>query len=463
MTNDGIFLASINDIEFQNLKSVCDEVFGFKNRLATFVWVNEGNIDNQSKIKTNHEYILAYARDERSILPPAVIDPNIPETSKLFKRLHRNTIVKNGPANPVGDITLPPGFPADFEEGIVEPKTDFWPKLSCAVTVSSGVTQNSVVLSSGWSSKELAEKFIAEGFQPIFDSKGQESRFFLSKTGALYVRKVRSDSQSHVLTVLKGMGTVQEASSELAEMGIAFSYPKPVSLIEYLLRVGSSENDIIMDLFAGSGTLGEAAFRLNSQTGKRRFVLVQIPEEFESAGEEGGASQKTVSEIGKERLRKAGAKIKARTALTAPNLDTGFRILKIDTSNMRDVYYAPDALAQGDLLAQVDNIRPDRTPEDLLFQVLVDWGLDLALPIAQETIAGKSVFFVDGNAFAACFDHRDHTTNWSKKSPSANRCAPSSATPATAPIASRSMWTRSSGSCRRTRRSGLFSLWARPL
>ena len=107
--------------------------------------------------------------------------------------------------------------------------------------------------------------------------------------------------------------------------------------------------------------------------------------------------------LAKDRLRSSGLS-RSDTALTAPNLDTGFRVLKIDTSNMRDVYYTPDALAQGDLLAQVDNIRPDRTPEDLLFQVLVDWGMDLALPIAQETIAGKTVFFVDGNALAACFD-----------------------------------------------------------
>lgn len=106
----------------------------------------------------------------------------------------------------------------------------------------------------------------------------------------------------------------------------------------------------------------------------------------------------------RERIRNAGAKIKSDTALTAPNLDTGFRVVKIDTSNMRDVYYAPDAVAQGDLLAQVDNIKPDRMPEDLLFQVLVDWGIDLALQIAAETIAGKQVFFVDTNALAACFD-----------------------------------------------------------
>ena len=147
-----------------------------------------------------------------------------------------------------------------------------------------------------------------------------------------------------------------------------------------------------------------ATFAINAEDGgNRRAIAVQLAEPLGLEAGNGHALQ-TIADVCKERIRNAGTKIKSDTALTVPNLDTGFRVLKIDTSNMRDVYYAPDALAQGDLLAQVDNIRSDRTPEDLLFQVLVDWGLDLALPISQENIAGKSVFFVDGNALAACFD-----------------------------------------------------------
>lgn len=404
LTNDGLFLASVNDVELHNLLAMCDEIFGAKNHLATFVWLNEGNIDNQSKIKQNHEYIVAYARNETSVTPPPVIDPNIPKDSKLFRETIENTIVKNGPANPVGDIILPEGFPTDFEEGIIHPKDDFWPKLSCAVNVASWKTQNAVTVSSGWSSRELAEKFIANEFKPILDTKGQESSFFLSKTGALCVRKNRIDSQSHVLTVLKSMGTVQSASAGLADIGIAFSYPKPTTLIEYLIRVGSLESDLVMDLFAGSGTLGEAILRLNAQGDNRRYILVQIPQTIGTENSKGQFRPGTISELAKERLRRAGSKIKSANALTAPDLDIGFRVLKIDTSNMRDVYYAPDAVAQTTLLGQVDNIKPDRTPEDLLFQVLVDEGVDLALPIAEETIAGKKVFFVDGNALAACFD-----------------------------------------------------------
>lgn len=132
--------------------------------------------------------------------------------------------------------------------------------------------------------------------------------------------------------------------------------------------------------------------------------MIQLPELCDETSAAYKKGFRTVSDISKERIRRAGAKIKADTALTRPDLDVGFRVLRIDTSNMKDVYYAPDAVKQSDLLAHIDNIREDRTPEDLLFQVLVDWGVDLSLPIATETIAGRTVFFVDGNALAACFD-----------------------------------------------------------
>jgi adenine-specific DNA-methyltransferase len=205
------------------------------------------------------------------------------------------------------------------------------------------------------------------------------------------------------------VGHTDEATKEFREIfkdsGVAFSAPKPTRLIEQILRLttSSSANDIVMDFFSGSGTTAQALLQMNkSDNGKRRFILVQIPEGFDVESDEFKAGFRTIADIGKERIRRSGAKLKED--LLAPNLDTGFRVLKIDTSNMRDVYYAPDAVEQGSLLAQVDNIRPDRTPEDLLFHVLVDQGVDLALPIAEETITGKKVFFVDGNALAACFD-----------------------------------------------------------
>jgi hypothetical protein len=163
--------------------------------------------------------------------------------------------------------------------------------------------------------------------------------------------------------------------------------------------------DIVVDIFAGSASTAHAVLASNAEDGGvRRCILVQIPEGCEEDGAAYKAGLRTIADIAKERIRRAGAKIKAESAITAPDLDVGFRVLKIDTSNMKDVYYAPDAIKQADLLAHLDNIREDRTPEDLLFQVLVDWGVDLALPIATESLAGKTVFFVDGNALAACFD-----------------------------------------------------------
>lgn len=404
LSDDGLLLVSINDVEIGNLRSICSEVFGDKNHLATFIWINEGNIDNQSRIKVNHEYVVAYAKDETRIGAPPVIDPSIPKDSKLFRDYIDNTIVKNGPGNPESPIELPIGFPADFDSGTIEPKERFYPRLSNSVSVQSGKTQNKVILTSGWSSKDIAERFIQGGFQPVKDTKGQETVFYLSQTGALCCRKKRLATQSHVLSVLKGMGTVQASSSKLSELGISFSYPKPTEFLEYLIRIGTGNDDVVMDFFAGSGTTAEAVMGLNRGGSHRRFILVQLPADCGPDSASSKAGQKTIADLAKERLRKAGERIKMDSATIAPHVDVGFRVLKVDTSNMKDVFYSPDAVKQSDLVAHADNIKEDRTPEDLLFQVLVDWGVDLALPIANETIVGKTVFLVDGNALAACFD-----------------------------------------------------------
>lgn len=404
LRDDGLILISINDIEIGNLRSICSEIFGDKNHLATFIWLNEGNIDNQSRIKVNHEYVVAYAKNEALVGAQPVIDPNIQKDSKLFKDNIENTIVKNGPANPVSPIVLPIGFPADFEEGAIEPKSGFWPQLSEPLKVKNGKTLNSVTLTSGWSSKDIAERFIRNGCQPVLDTKGQETAFYVSRTGALCSHKRRLESQSHVLSVLRGMGTVQASSSKLSQLGISFSYPKPTELIEYLIRVGTGDDDIVMDFFSGSGTTGEAVLNLNRISGHRRYMLVQIPAAVNENSVSSKVGQKTIAEISKERIRRAGAKIKAESVIVDAKLDIGFRVLKIDTSNLKDVYYTPDAVKQDQLEIHTDNIKEDRSPEDLLFHVLVDWGVDLALPIEQQTIGGKTVFFVDGNALVACFD-----------------------------------------------------------
>jgi adenine-specific DNA-methyltransferase len=185
-----------------------------------------------------------------------------------------------------------------FHQNIPEEPENFWPHLNGAVVIRSGVTQNAVGVSSGWSSKEIFDDFIKGGFKPVKDIKGQETVFYLTETGAVYCRKKRLDSQSHVLTVLRGMGTVQAASSKLAENGIDFSYPKPIELLQYLIQVGSGKDGIIMDFFAGSGTTAEAVLNLNEKGSHRKFILVQLPEQVAVGG------FKTIADLCKERVRR---------------------------------------------------------------------------------------------------------------------------------------------------------------
>lgn len=161
---------------------------------------------------------------------------------------------------------------------------------------------------------------------------------------------------------------------------------------------------MILDFFAGSATTAHAVMQLNAKDGdNRKFIMAQLSELCDEGSEAFKAGYKTIADIGKERIRRAGKKIKEENATTAPDLDIGFRVLKVDTSNMQDVYYNPDAYSQDLLFKMTDNIKPDRTEEDLLFQVLLDWGVDLSLPVTKETIAELPVYFVNDNALAACF------------------------------------------------------------
>jgi len=405
LADDGIIFCSINHREVAQLKLLLDEVFGFENALCTFAWRTDGNFDNQAKFKYCHEYILAYAKNEAKFPHPLVVDPNVPETSKIYRPEIRNTIVKNGPKNPPSSLVLPVGFPAGFEQGEISRRNDAWPHFKDTVRVSGGKTLNEVVIYSGWSSRELLEEFISNDCQPISDAKGQATSFELTASGTVEVVKVRGEP-SHVISWLTGFGGSQKATAELDDIGIVFDdYPKPLSLIRYFVQMASSKSSIFLDFFAGSGTTAHATILQNSlDGGSRKFIAVQMPEDVDTSTKAGKSGFSTIAEITKERIRRAGKKILEGECHPDWNRDVGFRVLKVDTSNMKDVYYRPDELSQGDLLEVVDNVKPDRTAEDLLFQVLVDWGVDLTLPIRRETLQGKTVFFVDENALIACFD-----------------------------------------------------------
>jgi adenine-specific DNA-methyltransferase len=414
LRDDGAIFISIDDVEASRLRTLCDEVFGEDNFLAQFSWRSDGNFDNQAKIKVCHEYVLLYAKSVENFPHPPVVDPATPAESKLFRPEIRNTIVKNGPKNPVSKITLPKGFPADFTSGKIVARTTSWPTYTSDAVIEDGVLVSPVAVESGWSSKDLALEFINGGCKPIQDSKGQETSFVISKTGAIEVIKRRSDYQSHVISVLNGFGGTQKATAQLSEIGAFFNgYPKPVELIRYIVQMSLGNDAIVLDFFAGSGPTGHAVMEQNAaDSGSRRYILVQIPEPLDPANE----SQKlaadycdkhgrvrTVAELTKERLRRAATKIKGDNPLFSG--DTGFRVFKLDTSNIRA--WSPNRSdLEGSLLANIEHIQPDRSDTDVLYELLLKLGLDLCVPIEARPIAGKTVHSIGGGVLMACLEPR---------------------------------------------------------
>ena len=272
---DGVLFVSIDDDEAHTLRLVLDEIFGRRGRRATFVWRTDGNFDNQAKIKNCHEYIYMYSKSPDAFPHPSVVDPATSADSKLFRPVIRNTVVKNGTKNPPSRITLPIGFPADFEEGTIARRTDKWPHFLSTAKVACSSLTNEVTINSGWSSLDMLQAFISNGFKPLLDRKQQETVFRLMPSGA--IESVKTRKPSHVITVLTGQGSTQAASADLAEHGITFSYPKPRSLIRYLISMIDDEECIVLDSFAGSGTTAHAVLDLNLQEGeRRRFILIEM-------------------------------------------------------------------------------------------------------------------------------------------------------------------------------------------
>ncbi len=282
MATDGLLTCSIADHEVDRLRLALADIFGRDNLLANFVWNNEGNIDNQSKVKCNHEYLLAFCKDEGSYPHAQVIAPDIEGESKLYNDTIENSITKNGPANPPSEVLLPKGFPASFDEGEIPARDSEWPHLRDKVVVKGGKLTREARAFSGWSSLFLLDEFTANKCQPIRDSKGLETWFKITHTGAIYCYKTRA-KQSHVLSVIRNVGTVKRMAGQLADMGFTFSYPKPIGLIEYVCKFANDTAAWVGDYFAGSGTTGHAVMNLNrSDGGRRRFILVEVDSYFDT-------------------------------------------------------------------------------------------------------------------------------------------------------------------------------------
>ena len=281
LSPDGLIFISIDDNEYQSLKFICDEIFGKRNFITNFTWRTDGNFDNQAKIKINHEYILCFSKNSELFQFPKVVDPNISIESKLFKKEIRNTIVKNGPKNPISSVTLPIGFPADFENGIIKARTDSWPHYKNDAIIENYKLTTEVEVSSGWSSKGILIAFIENKFRPVKDSKNQDTTYLIIKSGAIENIKPR-ESASHVISSLYNMGSTQNMSTELKKMGIEFDYPKPLSLIQYLINIVDGDDFIGLDSFAGSGTTAHAVLNLNKNESRNlKFIIIEMMEYVE--------------------------------------------------------------------------------------------------------------------------------------------------------------------------------------
>lgn len=432
LSDDGVICISIDDHEVHNLRKICDEIFGSQNFIAQLVWNSEGHTDNQYDVKINHEYILLYGKSEKAILNP-VVDPNTRKDSNLWKGFAENSITKNGNANPPSEITLPIGFPCIAETLELpenSPPTEFYSaiekngyitrEMTKQFNVTFPIRKDNLLITesklakpcrvySGWANIEKLRLFIKGGCEPIDEGNGNVLSFYLSDRGVIYYRRVRENAKN-IVSVLRNMGTTEQMRSELERMNIPFQYPKPKELIIYLLRLGTEKNSIVLDFFSGSATTAHGVMALNAEDGgKRRYIMVQLPEICNKKSEAFKLGYKSIAEIGKERIRRCGENLKKEYSNNeaSKDLDIGFRVLKIESSNMKDVYYQPKLAVQSSLFTQIDNIKEDRSTEDLLFQILIDWGIDLALPIIQRILCGKTVYFIEQenlDLLVACFD-----------------------------------------------------------
>lgn len=406
LQDDGVIFISINDNELHNLRKVCDEVFGEENFLACFCWRTDGNFDNQAKIKVCHEYLLMYAKNASLFPAPPIIDPNIPTTSKLFKDCIRNTIVKNGPKNPISEITLPKGFPCDFVEGKITKDSVNWPKYNKDIYICNSATEDAVTAESGWASKAQLEEFIDNKYQPVLDTKGQLTRFVITATGAIETIKERQETQSHVISVLTNLGGTQKASASLGELSNFFDFPKPIELVKYLTQMISSDDFIILDFFSGSATTAHAVMQLNAEDGgNRKFVLVQLPEPCDENSETYRAGYKNICEIGKERIRRAGTKLSEtdnQITLDDENkkpLDIGFKVFKLDTSNLKTWDATP--IADENLITlyermyeMVTSVKHDRSDLDMVYEIMLKMGVPLTYLVLPIEINVKRAYSI---------------------------------------------------------------------
>ena len=382
LTDDGVIFISIDENEIENLKKICDDTFGEENFVASVIWERAFAPKNDAKyFSDSHDYIVIYAKN--------LIDFKI---GKLPRTEEANSRYKNPDNDPRGPWT----------SGDLSVKT-YSAAYDYPITTPNGTIVRPTNGRCWFTSKERMNKLIEDGKVWFGEDGGNMPRL------KRYLADVQQGMTPTTIWKYEDVGHNQEGRQELKKLFDDKGYfdgPKPVRLIERALLIGNLNSDsLILDLFSGSATTAHAVMKYNAQKGTNcKFIMVQIPEETNEKSEAYKAGYKTICEIGKERIRRAGRKIKEDSPLTTQNLDVGFRVLKCDTSNMKNVYYNP-ADYEADLLElMTNNIKEDRTPEDLLFQVMLDLGVELSSKIEETVIAGRKVFNVADGFLIACFD-----------------------------------------------------------
>ena len=381
LTDDGVIFISIDDHEQENLKKCCGEVFGSSNFLEQIVWKRRANTPNDRYIGKIHEYIFVYSKNIKSL--KLYLQPRDGQIDSKYKNPN------NDPRGPwFADNLSANGKGGRLVKSCVFPirnphnNIDYYPP------------QNKCWLFN----EEKVKQYLKE------DRIG-----FRESTGTPYLKRFLSEVRqgSTLPTILLDKGFSTDSAKEIRNLFQldVFEFTKPTKLIETLLRTGTNGNDIVLDFFSGSATTAHAVLQLNAEdNGHRKFIMVQLPEPCDEKSEAFKAGYKNICEIGKERIRRAGAKIKEENPIGTQDLDIGFRVLKLADSNMNDVYYGVDEYSQNMLSMLESNVKEDRTDLDLLFGCLLEWGLPLSMPYSSEVIDGYTIHNYNDGDLIACFD-----------------------------------------------------------
>ena len=381
LSDDGVIFISIDDNEQENIRKVCDEIFGEQNFIAQFIWQRRTSPDMRKRVSSAHDYIVTYSKNAEKITD-AINKVRLSEKDALNY------------ANPDND-PRGPWASSDFTA------QGYRPNQMYEITTPGGAKYTPP---EGRCWKNIESEFLLQC---------KEGRIWFGKDGMGIPRRKTYLSERDGKNVWtwwpnSEVGHSQEATQEVKTLFAGhsyFDYPKPVRLLKKVIQIGTHPDSYILDFFAGSSTTAHAVMQLNAEdNGNRKFIMVQLPEETDEKSEAHKAGYKNICEIGKERIRRAGAKIKEENPMGTMDLDVGFRVLKCDTTNMKNVYYHPDEYNANLFDMLEDNIKEDRTSEDLLFQVMLDLGVLLSSKIEQTEIAGKKVFNVADNFLIACFD-----------------------------------------------------------